>query len=59
MKKLFQIIILLGIPHWVVSIIEFVFYQKTSGSLVLATFLLGIGFGGLFIYNQIKGKKTI
>jgi len=48
---------LIGIPHWFVIVIEFAAYQKTSESLIAATFFLGIGFGGLVIYNKIKGTK--
>ena len=57
MKALCQTIILLGVPHWVVSVIEFVLYQKTSESLYVGTFFLGIGLGGLVIYNKIKDIK--
>ena len=57
MKAIFQAIIILGIPHWAVSLIDFVFYQKTSSSLILATVFLGIGFGGLIIYNKLKAEK--
>ncbi len=57
MKVLFQSIILLGIPHWAVSLIEFVFYQKTSGSLILASGFLGIGFGGLIIHKKLTAEK--
>ena len=57
MKAIFQSIILLGIPHWAVSVIEFVFYKKNSDSLIPATFFLGVGFSGLIIYNKIKGRK--
>lgn len=57
MRNFFKTMIILGIPHWVVSVIEFVFYKKTSGSLILATVLFIFGFGGLVIYNKIKGIR--
>ena len=57
MRNFFKTMIILGISHWVVSVIEFVFYQKTSGSLILATVLFIFGFGGLVIYNKIKGIR--
>jgi hypothetical protein len=55
MKYLFQIAIVFGIFNWAVSLFEFIAYQKASGALLLATFLFIIGFGGMFIYNKIKG----
>ncbi len=57
MKDIFRIAIALGFANWAVSVYEFVAYRKASGALVLATFLFIIGFGGLFIYNKIKGDK--
>ena len=57
MKHLLQITITLGFAYWAVSVYEFVVYRKTSGALPFATLLLITGFGGLFIYNKIKGKK--
>lgn len=49
--------IALGFANWAVSLYEFVVYRKTSGVLVLATILFIFGFGGLFIYNKIAGRK--
>jgi hypothetical protein len=57
MKVLFQSIILLGVPHWVVSVVEFTVYRKTSNSLTAATIFFAVGFGGLVIYNRLKAKK--
>jgi hypothetical protein len=54
MKFSFQSIVLIGAAHRIVSLIEFFVDGKASGSLLLATFLLAVGFGGLFIYERVK-----
>lgn len=56
MKILFQFLVAFGVLHLIVTIFEFAFNPKVSGSIVLAPLLLIIGFVGLFISNR-KGKK--
>lgn len=48
---------MLGFGYLTVSVCEFVLYGKNTGPLPLTLILLAIGFGGLFIYNKLKGVE--